>query len=56
MIGASETPTARAAETLEQVTLAVGLTLEDLVTLLMAGVKVTDLFTYAEAVTSNRLN
>ena len=56
MIGAQETPAASVAETLEQVTLAVGITLDDLVALLVAGVKVTDLFEYAQAAASNRLN
>lgn len=41
---------------LEEATSAVGLTLEEVVELLIAGVKVTDLLGYAEAVASNRLN
>lgn len=56
MIAVQEAPVARVAEALQEVTSAVGLTLEELVDLLMSGVKVTDLLDYAEAVASNRLN
>lgn len=54
--GAQEEPIAQVAEALQQVTSAVGLTLEEVVDLLITGVKVTDLLDYAEAVAANRLN
>lgn len=56
MIAAQEAPVNHAIAALEEVTAAAGLTLEEVVTLIMAGVGVTDLLNYAEAVVSNRLN
>lgn len=56
MISARQAPAARGAETLEEVTAAAGLTLEDVVGLLMAGATVSDLLEYAHAVASDRLN
>ena len=57
MTGAQEeAPIAHIADALQEVTSAVGLTLEQVVDLLMAGVQVTDLLDYAQAVGSNRLN
>lgn len=56
MIGAEETSVANIAGALQQVTLAVGLTMESVLEPLMAGIKVTDLLDYADAVACNRLN
>jgi hypothetical protein len=56
MIAPQQTPVAQVAEALQEVTSAVGLQLDDVLALLMAGVKVTDLLDYAQAVNSNRLN
>jgi hypothetical protein len=50
MIGAQEAPVDRLAEALQEVTL------EDLAGLLRAGVEITDLLSYAQAIASNRLN
>jgi hypothetical protein len=55
MIGAQQASVGRTTE-FEEGTSALGLTLEDVVELLIAGVKVTELMGYAEAVASNRLN
>ncbi len=56
MIVAQEAPVARVAEALAEVSSAVGLTLDDVLDLLVAGARVTDLLDYAQAVASNRLN
>jgi hypothetical protein len=56
MIGAQAAPVAHVAEALQEVTSAVGLKLDDVLALLMAGIKVEDLLDYAQAVNSNRLN
>jgi hypothetical protein len=56
MIVTQEASVAHVAEALEEATSALGLTLPEVVKLLMAGVQVTDLLDYAEAVASNRLN
>lgn len=56
MIGAQAAPVAHVAEALQEVSSAAGLTLEDVVDLLVAGVTVTDLLDYAQAAATNRLN
>jgi len=56
MNGAQEAPTSQVAAALEQVTASVGLRLEDLVPLFLAGVTVDDLLNYVDAVNTNRLN
>lgn len=56
MNGAQDAPIADVAEALVWVTSAVGLTPDEVLNLLMAGLKVDDLLTYAEAVAANRLN
>ena len=56
MIVTHDASDAHIAEALQTATSATGLTLPEVVTLVMAGVKVTDLLDYAEAVASNRLN
>jgi hypothetical protein len=56
MIGAQAAPVAHVAEALQEVSSAAGLTLEDVVDLLVAGVTVTDLLGYAQAAATNRLN
>jgi hypothetical protein len=43
-------------EVLQEVSSAAGLTLEDVVDLLVAGITVTDLLDYAQAAATNRLN
>ena len=55
MIGAQQASIGRITE-FEEATSALGLTLEDVVELLIAGVKVSELMGYAKAVASNRLN
>jgi len=56
MIATREGPVAQVAEALQEVTSAIGLGPEDVLELLMAGVKVSDLLDYASAMASNRLN
>lgn len=56
MTGVQEPPVAQIAEALEEMTSVAGLTQGDVLDLLMAGLKVTDLLDYAEAVARNRLN
>lgn len=56
MIGALGVPVARIAAALDEVTSATALSVDDLLPLLVAGVKVTDLLDYVRAAASNRLN
>jgi hypothetical protein len=56
MIGTQEVHIESVAASLEVIVSAMGLTLPDMVELFAAGVTVTDLLDYAEAVRSNRLN
>ncbi|HTA24377.1 MAG TPA: hypothetical protein VK763_12645 [Terriglobales bacterium] len=56
MIGAQAAPVAPVVEVLQEVSSAAGLTLEDVVDLLVAGITVTDLLDYAQAAATNRLN
>ena len=56
MIGAQEVPIAHIAEALQEVTSSSGLTLDDLLPLLLAGMTVADLLSYVQAAKLNRLN
>jgi hypothetical protein len=56
MNGAQDAPIANVAEELVWLTSAVGLSPDDVLDLLMAGMKVNDLLNYAEAVASDRPN
>lgn len=56
MITTQEVPLSRVAETLEEVTSTVGFTMEEIVPLLMAGLRLADLLYYAQSVASGRVN
>jgi hypothetical protein len=56
MMCASEVSVARVADAMQEVCAVVGLTLPDLMVVLVAGLTLTDLLHYAQAVATNRLN
>lgn len=56
MIGAEAAPVTPVIEVLQEISSTAGLTLEDVVDLLVAGMTVTDLLDYAQAAATNRLN
>jgi hypothetical protein len=56
MIGAQAAPVAHAAEALQEVSSAAGLSMEDVVDLFIAGMTVTDLLEYLQAAATNRLH